>query len=394
VQGVRVKNYEVLSLVGKGGMGAVYLARHTIIGRKAAIKFMRSDLAQDEGLVRRFVNEARAANAIGHPNIVDVLDVGRLPESGLPYMIMEWLEGETVARRMESCGRIPVDQAVEIARQTALAVGAANARGILHRDLKPENLLLVPDPNLPGRDLVKVLDFGVAKLLGTEFGEAVRTHTGRLMGTPMYMSPEQCRGLKSIDQRSDVYALGVVLYHMLCGRPPFDSEATGDLVFLQITQLPAPMAPLNPAIPPELEAVVLQALAKAPDDRFASMAELAGALTAALAGHPDQFRRRAAITVALAAAAAGIGAWAMIHRDAPPPPAPHPAAAAPAVSPPAPAPRPAMPPEVEDNNPEPPLRARARSAAPRVHRPQAAEDRRPPPGPPGAPPRPAPARKW
>src|SRR5262249_46826871 len=149
--------------------------------------------------------------------------------------------------------RLPVAEAVDIVRQTARAVGAANDRGIVHRDLKPENLLMVRDPADPTREMVKVVDFGVAKLIERDIGEEVETHTGRLVGTPIYMSPEQCRGLREIDRRTDVYALGVVLYHMLCGRPPFQSEATGDILMMHVSLPPEPPRSIDAAIPAWLE---------------------------------------------------------------------------------------------------------------------------------------------
>src|SRR5262249_49394523 len=153
-----------VSLLGEGGMGAVYLARHPFIGRYAAIKVLRAPLAENRTLVTRFVNEARAANAIQHPNIIDIIDVGTLPGSEVPYLMMEYLQGETLAKRIERRGRLPAVEAAEIGYQTASAVGAAHTVGIVHRDLKPDNLFLVPDPETPGRDRVKVLDFGIAKL--------------------------------------------------------------------------------------------------------------------------------------------------------------------------------------------------------------------------------------
>ena len=215
--GERVNNYEVRSIVGEGGMGAVYLAEHPFMGRKAAIKVLRPELAQDRGLVERFMNEARAANAIHHPNIIDIIDVGLLP-SGVPYLMMEFLEGESLAKRIER-GRLTIAEAVDVATQTASALQAAHGKGIVHRDLKPDNLFLVPDDGRPFGARVKVLDFGIAKLRGELSGGGAKTQTGSVMGTPPYMSPEQCRGItEEIDHRTDIYALGIILYEMLAGR--------------------------------------------------------------------------------------------------------------------------------------------------------------------------------
>jgi serine/threonine-protein kinase len=275
--GTVVNNYQVVSILGEGGMGAVYLAEHPFMGRKAAIKVLRKDLAEDRTLVERFMNEARAANAIRHPNIIDIIDVGLLP-SGIPYLMMEFLDGESLAKRIERQRPMPVAEAVDVAVQTASALAAAHEKGIVHRDLKPDNLFLIPEPGRPfGR--VKVLDFGIAKLRGELSGSGAKTQTGAIMGTPPYMSPEQCRGISDdIDQRTDVYALGIILYEMLTGTPPFVSQGWGELVHMHISKPPPPLRARNPDIPPELEAVILKALAKEPEARWSSMAEIESAL--------------------------------------------------------------------------------------------------------------------
>jgi eukaryotic-like serine/threonine-protein kinase len=278
VIGTRVNNYEIVSLIGEGGMGAVYLARHPLIDRRAAIKVLHPQLASDRGQVSRFFNEARAANAIRHPNIIDVIDVGLLPGSERPYLMMELLEGETLASRLVRLGSLTAEAAIEIARQTASALGAAHAKGIVHRDLKPDNLFLVPRSAPPG-DLVKLLDFGIAKLRSELGGTIVRTQTGLLLGTPPYMSPEQCQGLSAgIDRRTDVYALGIILFEMVCGAPPFLAEGFGNVLIMHLTQEPPSPRSRNPAVPPALEAIILRALAKDPAERFGSMAALEAAL--------------------------------------------------------------------------------------------------------------------
>jgi len=282
VIGRHINNYEVVSLLGEGGMGTVYLALHPIMGRKAAIKVLKPELARDESLVTRFFNEARAANAIRHPNIIDIIDVGLLPDDNVPYMLMEFLEGESLASRLERTRQLDVDSAVEIAFQTASALAAAHSKGIVHRDLKPDNLFLVPDEMVGSGERVKVLDFGIAKLRDDMRGSSMKTRTGAIMGTAAYMSPEQCQGLlEKLDHRTDVYALGIILYEMLCGAPPFLSEGFGDIIIMHVMKEPENPQHKNPAVPPAVSAAILRALAKSPGDRFQSMLEF----QAALRGH-------------------------------------------------------------------------------------------------------------
>jgi eukaryotic-like serine/threonine-protein kinase len=284
VIGQRINNYEILSLLGEGGMGAVYLAEHPLMGRKAAVKFLRKELSEDKTLVARFVNEARAANAIRHRNIIDIIDVGTLPDQGQPYMMMEFLDGESLAQRLKRVERLPVSEALAIVAQTASALSAAHAKGIVHRDLKPDNLFLVPDELGAGDERVKVLDFGIAKLRGEIGSGSVKTNAGSIMGTPPYMSPEQCRGINDeIDQRTDVYALGIILYEMLTGAPPFQSEGFGEVLVMHLLQAPPSPRQKNPEIPEEVERAILRALTKKREERFASMAELQAAL-----GRPAQ----------------------------------------------------------------------------------------------------------
>jgi eukaryotic-like serine/threonine-protein kinase len=276
--GQRINNYEVRRLIGEGGMGAVYLAEHVVMGRKAAIKVLRRELSEDETLVARFMNEARAANAIGHPNIVDIVDVGRLPD-GIPYMMMEYLVGEDLSKRLARCGRLSVEQALPIAVQAGSAVAAAHDKGIVHRDLKPENLFLVADVTVPGRERVKVLDFGIAKLRGDFAGGSVKTRTGSLFGTPQYMSPEQCLGIpEGVDHRADIYSFGIILYEMLCGSPPFASQGIGEIIMMHLSRAPDPPSARCAEIPPWMEKVILCALEKEPEQRFPTMAAMVSAL--------------------------------------------------------------------------------------------------------------------
>jgi serine/threonine protein kinase len=274
--GQQFGNYRAVSLLGEGGMGAVYLAEHPAIGRRVAVKVLHKNYIRDENLLTRFLNEARAANAIRHPNIIEILDSGTIAD-GTPFLVMELLEGESLGTRIRRVGALSLQTAVEFCYQTASALGAAHKKGIVHRDLKPDNLFVVPDPHDPDRERIKVLDFGIAKLQQSA-NDSVKTRTGTLMGTPIYMSPEQCRGTKTVDHRSDIYSLGIIFFEMLCGQPPFVSEGFGELVNMHLNvAAPAPSSQ-NPDISPAIDAIVLKMLAKNPDERFADMGELQAAL--------------------------------------------------------------------------------------------------------------------
>jgi serine/threonine-protein kinase len=271
-----INNYEIKSVVAEGGMGTVYLAEHPFMGRRVAVKVLRGMYLEDKEMTTRFMNEARAANAIHHPNIVEMIDVGQL-QDGPPYLMMEFLGGETLGARLSRENRLTEPEAIRIIDQAAAALEAAHAAGIIHRDLKPDNLFLVPpEPGGSGLERVKIVDFGIAKLDNPAFGDSART-TGVVLGTPNYMSPEQCRGT-GIDHRTDIYALGAILYEMLCGKPPFVSQAQIDVMMMHVTKVPTSPRELFPLISPHLESVALRALAKRPDDRFASMSELRAAL--------------------------------------------------------------------------------------------------------------------
>ena len=277
--GEQFGNYRSLALLGEGGMGAVYLAEHPGIGRRVAVKVLHKNYTRDEHLLARFLNEARAANAIRHPNIIEILDSGMLAD-GTPFLVMELLEGESLGTRLRQNGALPIATAVDFAYQTASALGAAHAKGIVHRDLKPDNLFVVPDPHDTHRERIKVLDFGIAKLQQGSVADSVKTRTGTLMGTPIYMSPEQCRGTRAVDHRSDIYSLGVIFYEMLVGQPPFVSEGFGDLVNMHLNVPPASARSKRPEIPLAVDALVLKMLAKNPEDRYADMTEVQGALKA------------------------------------------------------------------------------------------------------------------
>jgi eukaryotic-like serine/threonine-protein kinase len=274
-----VNNYEILSLIGEGGMGAVYMARHPVIGRMAAIKVLHAELTHNQSLVTRFINEARAVNSLHHPNLIDIIDVGVM-QDGTPYLMMEFLEGESLSAKLGRQNVLDVDEAMEVVEQIADALQAVHHEKIIHRDLKPENLFLLPDKNTHLGFRVKILDFGIAKLMGDQ-NHSPKTQTGIVMGTPAYMSPEQCRGINdAIDHRSDIYSLGVILFHMVCGRTPFVSEGMGDLLGMHIySPAPSPLS-LAPHLPQALVSVILKMLEKEPRLRFQSMAELHTALRA------------------------------------------------------------------------------------------------------------------
>jgi serine/threonine protein kinase len=277
--GEKFGNYRAISLLGEGGMGAVYLAEHPGIGRRVAVKVLHRNYIQDENLLARFLNEARAANAIRHPNIIEILDSGTIAD-GTPFLVMELLEGESLGTRIRRVGALSLAVAVEFAYQTASALGAAHKKGIVHRDLKPDNLYIINDPHEPERERIKVLDFGIAKLQQGSTGDSVKTRTGTLMGTPIYMSPEQCRGTRTVDHRSDIYSLGIIFFEMLVGQPPFVSEGFGELVNMHLNVAPPAPSSQNPAVPPAIDAIVLKMLAKDPQARYADMAELQIALKA------------------------------------------------------------------------------------------------------------------
>jgi eukaryotic-like serine/threonine-protein kinase len=274
--GARVGNYQVQQLLGEGAMGKVFLAEHPVIGKRVALKVIHPELADNEEMIARFFNEARAVTQIGHENIVEVQDFGQTPD-GDNFIVMELLEGRGLGTVMKAEGMLSVPRATHIGLQLADGLAAAHARGIIHRDLKPDNIFLITRGGDP--DFVKILDFGLAKLSGPAAGlMANKTKTGSLLGTPHYMAPEQCEGRKDIDHRVDVYALGCILFHMLTGRVPFPGEGFGEVLVKQLREPPPLPTRLNPQVPDALEKIILHALAKKPDFRFKSMDEFRSAL--------------------------------------------------------------------------------------------------------------------
>ncbi len=272
--------YRIESRLGEGGMGIVYAAKHEVLGSRVALKILRSDASRDDEAIARLEREAQAASAIGSEHIVDVRDFGQL-EDGSTFIVMELVEGRDLFSLIQD-GPIEWRRARKIALQLCDALAAAHERGIVHRDLKLENILLTTRRGVA--DFVKVLDFGIAKVQGG----AKITVAGRVMGTPEYMSPEQCAG-GSVDHRTDVYSLGVVLYEMITGSLPFEDPDLAKLLRMQMTEKPVPPSQRVPDldIPLGLEAAILRCLAKDPDSRFASMNELADALEELEAPAPE-----------------------------------------------------------------------------------------------------------
>jgi len=264
--------YRIVRPLGAGGMGAVYEAEHTALGRVVALKVLVPALAQDAEAVARFEREARSAAAIGHPGIVEVFDLG--VDEGRAFLVMERLEGEELAVRIRREGAQSAAWVARLGRDLSDAVASAHDRGIVHRDLKPQNVFLVNAGRR--RDVVKVLDFGIAKLKEADRADAPVTKTGAIYGTPLYMPPEQLRGERDLDGRSDVWAIGAVLHEALAGRPPFLAESLPELV-LRITTEPPPDLERGD-VPASLRAVVSRALSKRREERFASAHALADAL--------------------------------------------------------------------------------------------------------------------
>ncbi len=261
-------------------MGRVYLAEHVLIGRRAAIKVLAAEIADKEDLVSRFFTEARAVNDIRHPNIVEVTDFGTFGSQ--PFIVMELLDGETLEQRLAKVGMLDMESAARVVAQVASAVGAGHEHGMVHRDLKPANIFLRNHPDYP--DFVKVLDFGIAKLVAADRNVQHHTEIGMLIGTPAYMSPEQCLGDLHLDHHSDIYSLGVVLYQIVTGRLPFNAETAGRLIVCHVQEEPVPAHQACPRVSPAMSAVISKAMAKKPEQRFASMREMREAVLLAAPG--------------------------------------------------------------------------------------------------------------
>ena len=407
--GTLIGEYRVEREIGRGGMGVVYAARHPVIGKRVAIKVLDVFFSRDAALLKRFTDEARAVNKIGHPNIIDVFSFGQLAD-GRHYFVMELLEGETLASWLAQ-GIPPAIETWRLLLQTCEALEAAHREGIIHRDLKPENLWIARPKH--GESFIKVLDFGIAKL--NEGGEEKSvTRTGTVMGTPQFMSPEQCTG-RAIDHRTDIYAMGVILFRLYCGRFPFDGASVAEIIAAQLYQ-PPPRPSSLATLPPALDELIFRCLDKDPARRPASAAELgmdlkaavqlAGAITEVHApvhrtgeaaaetrkgfatGMPDpasevqeppaSSRRRLLVVAGVVAVAGALALWFGLHGPktsgpATVPTAPSPALAVPAPAPVAPAQVPSAPAPVPQPTPPPvqqvaqPLPIHARAPRAGVH---------------------------
>jgi serine/threonine-protein kinase len=294
------KKYRIVRLLGEGGMGAVYEGQNVRIHHRVAIKVLHEGVASSSDIVQRFEREAQAAGQIGSEHIVEVYDLGELP-GGARYMVMEYLDGENLSKRLERFGRMPPDSLVPIMLQLLEGLGAAHRARIVHRDLKPDNIFLQRNKN--GQDFVKIVDFGVSKfnVLGSE-SQMRMTRTGSVFGTPYYMSPEQAKGEKSSDHRSDVYSAGVVLYECTTGQVPFHGETFNELMFKIALEQPPDPEMLVLGLDPRFAAIIRTAMAREPAKRYQSASEFAQAIlqwtrAAGMQSFPDASLRMVAAPV-------------------------------------------------------------------------------------------------
>jgi len=283
--------YTIEALIGRGGMGAVFLASHNRLpGKQVAIKVLHTD-SDDEEILIRFRREAEIASRLGHPNIVGVSDFN-ISEEGMPYLVLEYLAGESLAQRIKR-GPMPVEQVLPIIRQVSSALAAAHREGIVHRDLKPQNIFLCPT-EVDGRtvEVAKVLDFGISKIRGSQ---TVKTQDNSLLGTPQYMAPEQATGQHTaVDERTDIFALGAIVYEMLVGHPAFSGASIPEVVFKVVYEEPKPLSEVAPGTPASVVAAVQKAMAKPADQRFPTV----NAFVEGLTGEPlSAFRSHSSIPV-------------------------------------------------------------------------------------------------
>ena len=265
--GQRLGHFEIVELIGRGGMGAVYRAQQTTLDRPCALKVLPRAFARDPSFVARFQREARAAAAVTHPNIIQVYDVGQ--ENGLQFIAMELVEGESLADVLRRDGPLPPDRAVVCMKQVASALAAAHGKNVIHRDIKPSNILVTP------KGALKVADFGLAKQIGVDTGV---TRTGTVLGTALYIPPEMAEGKKA-DARSDLYSLGATFYHLLAGQPPFDAPSLAELLLMHTQAELTPLNEVAPGTPPALCEIIHRLLNKDPNERYQSAEDLFGALT-------------------------------------------------------------------------------------------------------------------
>ena len=278
LDGMQVGNYMVARLLGAGAMGEVYLGEHPTIGRQVAIKVLKRGLFDLKEVAERFIAEARAVNKIKHPNIIQIFDFGTLPDGRL-YFTMEYLEGEELSALIDQQAPLSLQVTDDLVKPIAEALDMAHSVGIVHRDLKPDNIFLSTGP---AGVVVKILDFGIAKILAPDLGSQLKTATGMIMGTPLYMSPEQAAGqVDLISSRSDVYSLAVIMYQMLSGRYPIEARTAVQLLAKHITEPPVPLADVASGLPPAVPLVIERSLAKAPEERHQRAGDLYRAFHAA-----------------------------------------------------------------------------------------------------------------
>jgi serine/threonine-protein kinase len=277
----QIGQYRILHKIGAGGMGMVFVGEHLLLQRRAAIKTLLSPLSMRPEIVERFFNEARATSAISDPGVVQIFDFGYHVD-GTAYIVMELLEGEGLASRLDRIGALPIASALRIARQVASSLAAAHAKDIVHRDLKPENIFLIRDAEAQGGERTKIFDFGICAV-GRRGATPAEPPLETMIGTPVYMSPEQCTGAAHADPRSDIYGLGCVLYQMLTGSAPFERDSVRDLIRAHLVEEPLPVSSLREEIPPMVDELVRRCLAKSPDARFSSMSALGAAIEQVLA---------------------------------------------------------------------------------------------------------------
>ena len=277
--------YHVVRLIGKGGMGVVYEAVHVALGKRVAIKLLLDKYADDRDAVERFHREALTATQIGDDHIIDVVDIGTTGD-GRSFVVLEFLDGQDLGKLLSASGPMPASRAVHIIGQVLRGLGAAHAKGIVHRDMKPDNVFAVPHPETP--DFVKILDFGISKVMAAQDAKVRLTATGTIVGTPIYMAPEQALG-GAVDHRADLYSVGVMLYELLAGRPPFVAESYLALVTQHLQAPPPDLSVTRPDLPRAMVNAIHRALAKDPDQRFRSADEFVRALpTPAQLRHSEQ----------------------------------------------------------------------------------------------------------
>ena len=304
LEGYRIGPYRIVRLLGQGGMGAVYKARQESLDRRVALKTLHAEYAQNQEVVSRFFNEAKVLSRLEHPSIVQASDFGNAAD-GTAYLVMEYLHGQSLGRRLSELARrgerLPTVTALQLAYQVADVLAVAHAQGIVHRDIKPDNLMLVVDTVAPGGERAKVLDFGIAKLSDLQDKGGVKTGTQQMMGTPAYMSPEQCAGAGGVDAKTDVYALGCVLYEALAGRAPFVAMGAGQLIGMHLYQSPPPLLGLAPKVPAGVAELVHRMLTKNKDQRpsMTDTADDLAKLLSKLSGSSVMLRSQALVVAAV-----------------------------------------------------------------------------------------------